>query len=156
MRIAQSSCRLRKTTSSRDPPQCAAQHSEKKGVTFVVSKSRRWRDGDSRAYCNVRHRTDPPSERAETGIECSLRDTAKSPFIPDSRCAGSLVQQSLNFEFIPLKRGPPMLYTIALILVVLWLLGLVTSYTLGGFIHLLIVIAVIVVLLRIISGRKVV
>lgn len=49
-----------------------------------------------------------------------------------------------------------MLYTIALILVVLWLLGLVTSYTLGGFIHLLIVIAVIVVLLRIISGRKVV
>ena len=48
-----------------------------------------------------------------------------------------------------------MLYTIALILVVLWLLGLVTSYTLGGFIHLLIVIAVIVVLLRIIGGRRV-
>lgn len=48
-----------------------------------------------------------------------------------------------------------MLYTIALILVVLWLLGLVTSYTLGGFIHLLVVIAVIVVLLRIISGRRV-
>jgi hypothetical protein len=49
-----------------------------------------------------------------------------------------------------------MLYTIALILVILWLLGLVTSYTLGGFIHILIVIAVIVVLLRIISGRKIV
>lgn len=49
-----------------------------------------------------------------------------------------------------------MLYTLALILVVLWLLGLVTSYTLGGFIHLLIVIAVVVVLLRIISGRNVV
>ncbi|NJD34116.1 MAG: lmo0937 family membrane protein [Betaproteobacteria bacterium] len=48
-----------------------------------------------------------------------------------------------------------MLYTIALILVVLWLLGLVTSYTLGGFIHLLVVIAVVVVLLRIISGRRV-
>jgi hypothetical protein len=48
-----------------------------------------------------------------------------------------------------------MLYTVALILVILWLLGLVTSYTLGGFIHILIVIAVIVVLLRIISGRKV-
>jgi len=48
-----------------------------------------------------------------------------------------------------------MLYTVALVLVVLWLLGLVTSYTLGGFIHLLVVIAVIVVLLRIISGRKV-
>ena len=48
-----------------------------------------------------------------------------------------------------------MLYTVAVILVVLWLLGLVTSYTLGGFIHLLVVIAVIVVLLRIISGRRV-
>ncbi len=48
-----------------------------------------------------------------------------------------------------------MLYTVALVLVILWLLGLVTSYTLGGFIHLLIVGAVIVVLLRIISGRRV-
>jgi len=48
-----------------------------------------------------------------------------------------------------------MLYTIAVILIVLWLLGLVTSTTIGGFIHVLIVIAVIVVLLRIISGRKV-
>ena len=47
-----------------------------------------------------------------------------------------------------------MLYTIAVVLIVLWLLGLVTSYTLGGFIHILIVIAVVVVLLRIISGRK--
>ena len=49
-----------------------------------------------------------------------------------------------------------MLYTIAIILIVLWLLGLVTSTTMGGFIHVLIIIAVIVVLLRIISGRKVV
>ncbi len=49
-----------------------------------------------------------------------------------------------------------MLYTVALVLVVLWLLGLVTSYTLGGFIHLLVVVAVIVVLLRIISGRRIV
>ena len=48
-----------------------------------------------------------------------------------------------------------MLYTIAVILVVLWLLGLVSSYTMGGFIHVLLVIAVIVILLRLISGRKV-
>jgi len=47
-----------------------------------------------------------------------------------------------------------MLYTIAVVLVILWLLGLVTSYTLGGFIHILLVIAVVVVLLRIISGRN--
>lgn len=49
-----------------------------------------------------------------------------------------------------------MLYTVALVLIVLWLLGLVTSTTMGGFIHILLVIAVIVVLLRIISGRKVI
>ena len=49
-----------------------------------------------------------------------------------------------------------MLYTIAVVLIILWLLGLVTSYTLGGFIHILIVIAVVVVLLRVISGRSVV
>lgn len=48
-----------------------------------------------------------------------------------------------------------MLYTIAVVLVILWLLGLVTSYTMGGFIHVLVVIAIIVVLLRVISGRKV-
>ncbi len=47
-----------------------------------------------------------------------------------------------------------MLYTIAVVLLVLWLLGLVSSYTLGGFIHVLLVIAVIVILLRVISGRK--
>ena len=48
-----------------------------------------------------------------------------------------------------------MLWTIAVILIILWLLGLVTSYTLGGFIHVLLVVAVIVVLIRIIQGRKV-
>lgn len=47
-----------------------------------------------------------------------------------------------------------MLYTIAAILVVLWLLGLVTSYTVGGFIHLLLVIAIVIVLVRIIQGRN--
>ena len=47
-----------------------------------------------------------------------------------------------------------MLWTIALILIVLWLLGLVSSYTMGGFIHVLLVIAVIVVLFNIIQGRK--
>jgi Family of unknown function (DUF5670) len=47
-----------------------------------------------------------------------------------------------------------MLWTIFVILLVLWLLGLVTSYTLGGFIHLLLVIAVVVVLIRIIQGRR--
>jgi hypothetical protein len=48
-----------------------------------------------------------------------------------------------------------MLYTIAVILLVLWLAGLLTSYTMHGFIHALLVIAVVVILLRVISGRKV-
>lgn len=47
-----------------------------------------------------------------------------------------------------------MLYTIAVVLLILWLLGLVTSYTLGGFIHILLVIAIVVILLRVISGRS--
>jgi hypothetical protein len=47
-----------------------------------------------------------------------------------------------------------MLYTIALILLVLWVLGLVSSYTMGGLIHILLVIAVVVVLVRIIQGRR--
>jgi hypothetical protein len=47
-----------------------------------------------------------------------------------------------------------MLYTIAVVLLILWLLGLVTSYTLGGFIHVLLVVAVIVILLNLITGRR--
>ena len=49
-----------------------------------------------------------------------------------------------------------MLYTIAVVLLILWLLGLVSSYTLGGFIHVLLVIAIVVILFRVISGRSVV
>ncbi len=49
-----------------------------------------------------------------------------------------------------------MLWTIAVILIVLWLLGLVSSYTMGGFIHLLLVLAVVMVLVRIIQGRRLV
>ena len=47
-----------------------------------------------------------------------------------------------------------MLWTIAVIMIVLWLLGMVTSYTMGGFVHLLLVIAVVMVLVNIIQGRS--
>jgi hypothetical protein len=47
-----------------------------------------------------------------------------------------------------------MLWTIAVVLIILWLLGLVSSYTMGGFIHILLVIAIIVVLLNLIGGRR--
>jgi len=49
-----------------------------------------------------------------------------------------------------------MLWTIAVVLIILWLLGLLTSYTMGGLIHALLVIAIIVVLIRVIQGRRVV
>jgi hypothetical protein len=64
---------------------------------------------------------------------------------------------------VPAPTGSPgdredkeMLWTIAVILIVLWLLGLVTSYTMGGLIHALLVIAIIVVAIRLIQGRRVV
>jgi hypothetical protein len=48
-----------------------------------------------------------------------------------------------------------MLWTIAIILMVLWLLGLISSYTMGGFIHLLLLLAIVVVLIRVIQGRRI-
>ena len=59
-------------------------------------------------------------------------------------CVGSTFQE-----------GVYMLYTIAVVLIILWLLGIVSSYTIGGFIHVLIVIAIIMILLQIIQGRKI-
>lgn len=48
-----------------------------------------------------------------------------------------------------------MIYTIAIVLIVLWLLGLVSSYTMGGFVHILLVIAVIIIIARLIQGRNI-
>jgi hypothetical protein len=49
-----------------------------------------------------------------------------------------------------------MIYTVAVVLIILWLLGLVSSYTMGGFIHVLLVVAIILVLIRVIQGRRVI
>lgn len=48
-----------------------------------------------------------------------------------------------------------MLWTVSIVLVILWLLGVVSSYTLGGFIHILLVIAVVIILIRVIQGRRI-
>jgi hypothetical protein len=53
-----------------------------------------------------------------------------------------------------LRREDAMLWTIAVILAVLWLLGMVSSYTMGGFVHLLLLLAVVVVLINLIQGRR--
>lgn len=55
----------------------------------------------------------------------------------------------------PMRRNQNMLYTIAVVLIILWLLGFVSSYTIGGFIHILLVIALVLFIVRLISGRKV-
>jgi hypothetical protein len=68
---------------------------------------------------------------------------------------GSALEAARPFALKTLyERITSMLYTIAVVLLVLWLLGLVTSTTMGGFIHILLVIAIVVVLLRVISGRN--
>ncbi len=76
----------------------------------------------------------------------------------------SLAQQAVKARFerlldhrdltFNLERILAMLYTIAVVLVILWLLGLVTSYTMGGFIHILLVIAIVSILVNVISGRR--
>jgi hypothetical protein len=53
-----------------------------------------------------------------------------------------------------IRKGPDMLWTICAILIILWLLGLVSGYTMGGVIHVLLVIAIIAVLIRVIQGRR--
>jgi hypothetical protein len=82
---------------------------------------------------------------------------ASAPTLPSARARiFTLIRQSLNSRRAE-NANPKetiMLYTIAVVLIVLWLLGMVTTYTMGGFIHILLVIAVIVILLRVISGRS--
>jgi len=57
-------------------------------------------------------------------------------------------------EECTIRKGEPMLWTIVVILLILWVLGLVSSYTMGGFVHILLVIAIIVVIVNLIQGRK--
>ena len=67
-----------------------------------------------------------------------------------------LKQQWQTLLTIVVTREKVMLWTICVVLIVLWLLGMVTSYTMGGLIHILLVVAVISLLVRIIQGRRVI
>jgi hypothetical protein len=60
----------------------------------------------------------------------------------------------IGLELSNTKGVHPMLYTIAVVLLILWLLGLVTSYTLGGFVHILLVVALIMIVFNVLSGRR--
>jgi len=76
--------------------------------------------------------------------------------LASARNRATLVSAALAIDGIGTqpRKDINVLYTIAVVLIILWLLGLVSSYTMGGFIHVLLVIAIVVVLLRVISGRK--
>ena len=81
-----------------------------------------------------------------------------------AHCAGKIVEipvsnkrnesSSCEDTYNLTERNNPMLWTIFVILLVLWLLGLVSSYTLGGFIHILLVIAIVLLIIQLISGRR--
>jgi len=64
------------------------------------------------------------------------------------------VRSRIQFEARNRRKGIPMLETIFVILLVLWLLGMVTSYTLGGFIHILLILAIVAIVVRVIQGRR--
>ena len=88
------------------------------------------------------------------GLECRI---TRSPFGTGNTLAlHTLFTAELHTlkQFYYLFSTALMLYTIAIILIILWLLGLVTSYTLGGFIHILLVIAIILILIRLIRGEN--
>ena len=88
------------------------------------------------------------SNKLFTMALCLLKYTQKS----ECKKATSLLQLKILFSF---KRRYIMLETIAIILVILWLLGLVTSYTMGGLIHGLLVIAIVVIVIRVLQGRRI-
>jgi hypothetical protein len=72
----------------------------------------------------------------------------------EKRATRSILHREFCFALHHIRKEIVMLWTIAVILVILWLLGLITSYTMGGFIHILLVLAIIVILYNVISGRK--
>jgi fatty acid desaturase len=81
-------------------------------------------------------------------LERSANQSREKSFLKQAR-PHRLARRKVN-----LKRRKVMLWTIFVILLVLWLLGLVSSYTLGGFIHILLVLAIVVLIINLVSGRR--
>ena len=97
-------------------------------------------DRTTRSDSTVRCRTDGGSGGRDTEIES--RGTS-----------GCAMRQPTTGQPVN-EKVKSMLYTIAVVLLILWVLGLVTSYTVGGFIHILLVVAIVMILVNIISGRR--
>jgi hypothetical protein len=83
-------------------------------------------------------------------INDKTKSKNKDTLIPPACCARSASRQGER----TIRKENSMLWTIAVILIILWALGLVSGYTLGNFIHVLLVIAIIVVLVQVIGGRR--
>ena len=81
-----------------------------------------------------------------------LEFSAEAESLKDSAAAGPKRQRRAKLLFK--EPSVDLLWTIAVILIILWLLGMVSSYTLGGFVHILLVLAIIVILIRVIQGRR--
>lgn len=88
---------------------------------------------------------------------CQRLGTTSAYFVAtyhSERRRDGAIQNQVTVEVTPIKGDGSMLWTITIILVILWILGLVTSYTLGGWIHLLLVLAIIVLIFNLLSGRR--
>jgi hypothetical protein len=111
---------------------------------------------------SVRYRTDGEPEGEQTRFrfrgkrdhlsDC-LRALARYRELAGT-CQSFQRAASANNRVTRTKKRYSMLYTIAVVLLILWVLGLVSSYTLGGFIHILVVVAVVMILINLISGRR--
>jgi len=101
-------------------------------------------------------RVEQAAKKVVDDLEDSLRGVAlcSAPGVATHRNGGALL--TIRFRGTPphRRRRSGMLETIVVILIILWLLGLVSSYTMGGFIHALLVIAIIVIVIRVLQGRK--
>ena len=73
---------------------------------------------------------------------------------PRRACARHSTSTRSRADSMSRQGSTVMLYTLAIVLIALWLLGLVSSYTMGGFVHILLVIAIVLLLVRIIGGRR--
>jgi hypothetical protein len=93
-------------------------------------------------------------------FDCALRATrythrGAEPYVGWRTVrAGEQADDAIPAQAPTSPRRSAMLYTVAVVLIVMWALGLVSSYTLGGFIHVFLVIALVLILLRVISGRN--
>jgi hypothetical protein len=114
----------------------------------------------SLAQSSVRCRTDGDRGVAQAGIKSrgALHGTPVVLCRSGSPLRSGLVSldvsAGLRWKLTHSRKVYLMLYTIAVVLVILWLLGLVTSYTMGGFVHILLVVAIIMILVNVISGRR--